>query len=124
MNKIFKNLIRHILTWEARMAIKKYHPKVIVVIGSVGKTSTKDAIFTVLSKYKTVRKSEKSYNSEIGLPLTILGLPNAWKDPFVWAENILKGFLMIIKKQSYPDILILEIGVRKPGDIKKNILPW
>lgn len=124
MNKIFKNLIRHILTWEARVVIKKYHPKVIVVIGSVGKTSTKDAIFTVLSKHKTVRKSEKSYNSEIGLPLTILGLPNAWKDPFVWAENILKGFLMIIKKKNYPDVLILEIGVRKPGDIKKNILPW
>ena len=124
MNKIFKNLIRHILTWEARMVIEKYHPKVIVVIGSVGKTSTKDAIFTVLSKHKTVRKSEKSYNSEIGLPLTILGLPNAWKDPFVWAENILKGFLMVIRKQNYPDVLILEIGVRKPGDIKKNILPW
>lgn len=124
MNKIFKNLIRHILTWEARVVIKKYHPKVIVAIGSVGKTSTKDAIFTVLSKHKTVRKSEKSYNSEIGLPLTILGLPNAWKDPFVWAENILKGFLMIIKKKNYPDVLILEIGVRKPGDIKKNILPW
>ena len=124
MNKIFKNLIRHILTWEARMVIEKYHPKVIVVIGSVGKTSTKDAIFTVLSKHKTVRKSEKSYNSEIGLPLTILGLPNAWKDPFVWAENILKGFMMIIRKQNYPDVLILEIGVRKPGDIKKNILPW
>lgn len=124
MNKIFKNLIRHILTWEARMVIEKYHPKVIVVIGSVGKTSTKDAIFTVLSKHKTVRKSEKSYNSEIGLPLTILGLPNAWKDPFAWAENILKGFLMVIRKQNYPDVLILEIGVRKPGDIKKNILPW
>jgi UDP-N-acetylmuramoyl-tripeptide--D-alanyl-D-alanine ligase len=124
MNKIFKKTIRIILTWEAKMVIKKYNPKVIAVIGSVGKTSTKDAIFNVLSKHKTVRKSEKSYNSEIGLLLTILGLPNAWKDPFFWSENIIRGFSMIIKRQSYPDVLILEIGVRKPGDIKKNILPW
>lgn len=124
MNKIFKKIIKTILTWEAKMVIKKYHPKVITVIGSVGKTSTKDAIFTVLSKHKTVRKSEKSYNSEIGLPLTILGLPNAWRDPFDWLENIIKGFLLIIKKRQYPEVLILEIGVRKPGDIRRNILPW
>lgn len=124
MKKILKNIIISIITWEARLVIKKYHPKIIAITGSVGKTSTKDAVFTVLSKYKRVRKSEKSFNSEIGLPLTVLGLPNAWDDPFVWIENILRGFLLLIKKQSYPEILILEIGVRKPGDIKKNVLPW
>lgn len=124
MIKIFKKIIREILIWESKMVIKKYHPKVIVVTGSVGKTSTKDAIFTVLSKHKIVRKSEKRYNGEMGLLLTILGLHSAQKDPFVWLENIVKGLSLIIKRQYYPDILILEIGVRKPGDIKKNILPW
>lgn len=124
MKKILKNIVRSIITWEARMVIKKYHPKIIAVTGSVGKTSTKDAVFTVLSQHKKVRKSEKSYNGEIGLPLTILGLPNAWSDPFLWLENIGKGLSLLLKTQSYPDILILEIGVRKPGDIKKNILPW
>lgn len=124
MKKIFKNIIRSVITWEARMVVKKYHPKIIAITGSVGKTSTKDAVFTLLSQHKKVRKSEKSYNSEIGLPLTILGLPNAWSDPFLWLENIGKGLFLLFRKQPYPDILILEIRVRKPGDIKKNILPW
>ena len=124
MKKIFKKIIITIITWQSRLILKKYKPKIIAVTGSVGKTSTKDAIFTVLSKFKIVRKSEKSFNSEIGLPLTILGVPNGWDDPFIWFENILKGFRAIIFKVKYPEYLILEVGVGKPGDIKKNILPW
>lgn len=124
MKSILKKIIVPIITWQAKIVVKKYKPKIITITGSVGKTSTKDALFTVLSKFKTVRKSEKSFNSEVGLPLTILGLPNGWSDPFVWLENILKGFLLIIKKQKYPEYLILEVGVGKPGDIKKNVLPW
>lgn len=124
MKKIFKNTIKAIIIWEAKMVIKKYQPKIIAITGSVGKTSTKDAVFTVLSKYKKVRKSEKTYNGEIGLPLTVLGLASAGNDPFLWLENISRGLYLLFTKQTYPEILILEIGVRKPGDIKKNILPW
>lgn len=47
---------------------------VIAVTGSVGKTSTKDLIASVLeSKYK-VHKTQGNFNNEIGLPLTIFGL--------------------------------------------------
>jgi len=122
--KIFKKIIILIITWQAKLVLALYRPKIIAITGSVGKTTTKDAIFTVLSKFKVVRKSEKSFNSEIGLPLTILGLPNGWDDPFIWLENILRGFALIIWKKKYPEYLILEIGVGKPGDIKKNVVPW
>jgi UDP-N-acetylmuramoyl-tripeptide--D-alanyl-D-alanine ligase len=122
--KIFKNIIVKIITWQARLVLKRYHPKIIAITGSVGKTSTKDAIFTVLSKFKSVRKSEKSFNSEVGLPLTILGLPNGWNNPAVWFENILLGFKVLLFKNSYPEYLVLEVGVGKPGDIKKNVAPW
>jgi UDP-N-acetylmuramoyl-tripeptide--D-alanyl-D-alanine ligase len=124
MKKIFKQIIVFIITWQARMVLRRYHPKIIAITGSVGKTSTKDAVFTVLSKFKTVRKSEKSFNSEIGLPLTILGTPNGWNDPLIWFENIMHGFGLILWKQIYPEYLVLEVGVGKPGDIKKNIVPW
>ena len=124
MKNLFKKIIVSILTWQARIVLKKYKPKIIAITGSVGKTSTKDAIFTVLSKFKTVRKSEKSFNSEIGLPLTILGVPNGWSNPAIWIENIIFGFSLIIFKKSYPEYLILEVGVGKPGDIKKNVAPW
>ena len=124
MKDIFKKIIVTIVTWQARLVIKKYKPKIIAITGSVGKTSTKDAIFTILSKFKKVRKSEKSFNSEIGLPLTILGCPNGWSNPVTWLENIIKGFGLILFKNSYPEYLVLEVGVGKPGDIKKNVAPW
>lgn len=124
MKDIFKNTIIKIVTWQAQLVLKRYKPKIIAITGSVGKTSTKDAIFTVISKFKTVRKSEKSFNSEIGLPLTILGCPNGWSNPIIWLENIISGFILILFKKSYPEYLVLEIGVGKPGDIKKNVVPW
>lgn len=124
MKKIFKKIVISIITWQAKLVVKKYNPKIIGITGSVGKTSTKDAIFVVLSKFKTVRKSEKSFNSEIGLPLTILGLQNGWDDPFIWFENIIKGFCLILCKKQYPEYLILEMGVGKPGDMKKNVTTW
>jgi len=124
MKNIFKKVIVKILIWESKLVLKKYKPKIIAITGSVGKTSTKDAVFIVLSKFKKVRKSEKSFNSEIGLPLTILGLSNAWSSPVAWLENIVRGLLLLVGKHDYPEYLILEVGVGKPGDIKKYVAPW
>lgn len=45
---------------------------VVGVTGSVGKTSTKDIISSVLSKKYKVLKTEGNYNNELGLPLTLL----------------------------------------------------
>jgi UDP-N-acetylmuramyl pentapeptide synthase len=70
--KLFKQFVVAVLTWEARMVIKKYHPKIVAITGSIGKTSAKEAIASVLDGVYDTRKSEKSYNSEFGVPLTIL----------------------------------------------------
>lgn len=123
MKKFFKKIIIFIITWQAKLVLARYHPKVIAITGSVGKTTTKDAIFTVLSKFKKVRKSEKSFNSEIGVPLTILGVPNAWSNIYDWIMNIIEGFSLILFKNPYPEYLVLEVGVGKPGDIK-YVAPW
>jgi UDP-N-acetylmuramoyl-tripeptide--D-alanyl-D-alanine ligase len=123
MKNTFKKIIVKILTWESKLILARYHPRIIAITGSVGKTSTKDAIYSVISKFHTVRKSEKSFNSEIGLPLTILGVKNGWNNPFVWAENILRGIFLIVWKNKYPEWLVLEIGAGKPGDIK-SVAPW
>lgn len=104
------------------MVLWKYKPKVVAITGSVGKTSTKDAVYAALASTEHVRKSEKSYNSEIGLPLTILGLPNGWNNPVRWAKNLLKGLWLILWPHKYPKWLVLEVGVGKPGDMKKTAL--
>lgn len=46
--------------------------KVIGITGSVGKTSTKEIIASVLEEKFQVLKTEGNYNNEIGMPLTIL----------------------------------------------------
>ncbi len=123
MKSLFKKIIVAIITFEARMLIARTRPHVIGITGSVGKTSTKDAVYTVLKQKVRVRKSEKSFNSEIGVPLTILGLPNAWNNPFRWIKNIFDGALIAMFPGNYPEWLVLEIGVDRPGDIGR-ITSW
>lgn len=122
--KILKKIIISLLILESRLILAKYRPFIVAVTGSVGKTSTKDAIYTGLkSSSAYVRKSEKSMNSEIGLPLTIIGVPNAWYKLSGWVKNLWDGLCLILFKYSYPDTLILEVGADHPGDIK-NIAKW
>lgn len=123
MKNVVKKIIISILSWEANLVIKKYRPKIITVTGSVGKTSTKDAIFAVLSPSRHIRKSEKSFNSEIGVPLTILGCDNGWNNPFTWFSNIVRGLALIIFKREYPQWLVLEVGADRPGDIA-SLTSW
>jgi UDP-N-acetylmuramoyl-tripeptide--D-alanyl-D-alanine ligase len=118
MKNAIKKIIVSILRFEAYRVIKKYKPKIITVTGSVGKTSTKDAIFDVLSSGWYIRKSEKSFNSEIGVPLTILGCDNGWSNPFTWFLNIMHGLSLIFFRHEYPNWLVLEVGADRPGDIK------
>ncbi len=122
MKNIFKKIIAYILRVESQLVLFKYKPKIITITGSVGKTSTKDAVYAVISKIAHVRKSEKSYNSEIGLPLTILGISNGWNNPLVWLCNIFKGLWLFIGPHEYPKWLVLEVGVGKPGDMRRTAL--
>ena len=105
------------------MVLKKYKPRVVAITGSVGKTSTKDAVYAVLQKRFHVRKSEKSFNSEVGVPLTILGLGNAWGNPLRWLQNIIDGLSLIVTTRNYPEWLVLEVGADRPGDIK-SLASW
>lgn len=121
---IMKKILVGILIWESRLILRKYKPFVVAVTGSVGKTSAKDAIYDVLKdRVGFARKSEKSMNSDIGLPLTIIGVPNAWYDLWNWSHNILDGLKLIVFRADYPNCLILEIGADHPGDIKR-VAKW
>jgi UDP-N-acetylmuramoyl-tripeptide--D-alanyl-D-alanine ligase len=123
MKQTLKKIIVYILTLEAKLALKRYAPKIIAVTGNVGKTSTKDAIYTSLCDSISIRKNQKSFNSEIGVPLTILGLENAWGNPLKWLQNILIGAGVCVWQKKYPDWLVLEIGADHPGDIE-SITKW
>jgi UDP-N-acetylmuramyl pentapeptide synthase len=119
MKTFFKTLVVAALTYEAKLLLRRHQPIIIAITGSVGKTSTKDAIYSVLKRHVSARKSEKSFNSDIGVPLTVLGLPNAWNNPLFWFKNLLDGLMIALFSKSYPSYLILETGVDRPGDMAR-----
>jgi UDP-N-acetylmuramoyl-tripeptide--D-alanyl-D-alanine ligase len=96
LKQIAKRIIVALLTLEAILILKKYRPRIIGVTGNVGKTSTKDAVARALGVGLSLRKSEKSYNSDIGVPLSILNAKSGWGSPRAWLETLLRGFGLIV----------------------------
>lgn len=85
--------------------------KVIAITGSNGKTTTKDMIYSVLSKKYITKKTEGNYNNHIGLPFTILQLKE--KDQVVVLEMGMSGFneIDLLSSIAQPDIgVITNIG--------------
>ena len=123
-----RNLIKKIIIWKlgiiAKMYLRRYKPHIIAITGNVGKTSTKEAIAAVLSRFKSVRSGKGNLNNEFGVPLTIVG---DWADNYYeagnslwfWARVLVVSFLGLLFQRNYPEILVLEYGADKPGDIKR-----
>lgn len=117
IKRIAKSVLVFGLTLLARGVLHRYRPHIVMVTGSVGKTSTKDAVAAVLAKRFLVRKSEKSFNSEFGVPFTILGVENPWSNPLAWVTLARKALALLILPNQYPNMLVLEVGSGKPSDL-------
>ena len=111
-----KQLIVFLLTLEARLVLWRHKPEIVAVTGNVGKTTTKDAVYAALSSFMSARKSEKSYNSELGVPLAILGSASGWNNPLAWIGVFVRGAVAMLQSH-YPKLLVLEVGADRPGDI-------
>ncbi len=113
-----KKIIQFILKILAKTVLTKYRPEIVGITGSLGKTSAKEAIATVLSAKFKVRSNVKNYNNEFGLPLTILGIKSPGRSFVGWLGVIARAIgLIIFTDKNYPQVLILEMGVDKPGDM-------
>ena len=114
-----RKFIQYILKYLAKLILWRYKPLIIGVTGSVGKTSTKEAIYTVLRKKFRVERNVFNLNTEIGMPLTIIRGKNAKRNIFIWFYNFFHTFwLFIFKTKKYPEILVLEMSEDAPGMIK------
>lgn len=116
MKSILRLLVLKILKVLAKKRLSKYQGKIVAVTGSVGKTSTKEAIFKVLNTQFRVRRSQKSMNSEFGLLLTILDIESGYSNAGKWAFYLAKAFFHSLSKDT-SEILLLEYGVDKPKDM-------
>ncbi|MFH1235308.1 MAG: UDP-N-acetylmuramoyl-tripeptide--D-alanyl-D-alanine ligase [Parcubacteria group bacterium] len=116
---MMKKILEWKLAWFARMVLKKYQPSVIGVTGSVGKTSTKEAIYAVLKTSFRTGKNVKNYNNEIGVPLAILGEETGRRNLFAWLSIFWRAVMKLISKDAaYPEMLVIEMGADKEGDIE------
>lgn len=98
--------------------------KVVAITGSVGKTSTKDMIASVIeTKYKTL-KTLGNYNNQIGLPLTILRLQDEEVMVLEMGMNNL-GEIHELSLIAEPDIAVItNVGTAHIGNLgsRDNIL--
>lgn len=113
-----KHIVTKILTNASKRLLARHQPTIVAVTGSVGKTSTRDAIAVVLGSRFHIRTAKKNLNTELGVPLTILGIDkprNAWG----WFRACLRALSGLgAGGESYPSHLVLEFGADRPGDIK------
>lgn len=81
--------------------------RTIGITGSVGKTSTKEMIASVLSRHYRVHKTEGNFNNVIGLPLTVFGIQET--DEIAVLEMGIEDFgeMHCMSEVARPDIVVM-----------------
>ena len=117
MKSFLKGILVSILGSQVRRLRAKHDFKIIGVVGSIGKTSTKLAIAKALSAEKRVRYQEGNYNDILSVSLCMFGqtIPSLY-NPLAWAKIILQNEVQILGDFPF-DFVVLELGTDKPGDI-------
>ena len=110
-----KQLGKKIIWQRAEDYIKKYNPLLIGITGSTGKTITKDAIGVALGKDQRIRIAPHSYNTPIGVALSIIGI-DAGANAHTWFSFLIGSKAKEIAHPE-PEIIVLELGADRPGDI-------
>lgn len=107
-----KRLVQNLITSKAKKFLAVHKPLVIAVTGSVGKTSVRNAIASVLSAKFRVGATIKNYNNEFGVPLTVLDAESPRKSIFGWLK------ILFLSPKMMPEVFVLEYGIDRPGDMK------
>ena len=101
-----------------------YNIPVVAITGSVGKTSTKDMVSSVISKQFNTLKTEGNYNNHIGVPLTIFRLKNEDAMVIEMGMNHL-GEISTLSKIANPTVAVItNVGTAHIGNLgsRENIL--
>ena len=102
-----------------------YDIPVVGITGSVGKTSTKDIIASVMAKKFNVLKTLGNYNSQVGLPLTVLRLKEDNNAMVVEMGMSSLGEISNLTKVAKPTVAVItNVGTAHIGNLgsRENIL--
>ena len=104
---------------------KKINPRVVAITGSSGKTTVKDLLSGVLSSRYKVYKTEANNNNEIGVPKTILEMPESTEILILELAMRGKGEIRYLSKTANPDVAIVtNVGsahIGRLGSLQKLI---
>lgn len=117
MKNFLKNLVVSVLAGQVRRLRAKHQFKVVGVVGSIGKTSTKLAIAQTLGKNLRVRYQNGNYNDIVSVPLIFFGhdLPEL-VNPIAWFKIFADNNKQIAGDYPY-DVVVIELGTDGPGQI-------
>lgn len=90
---------------------------VIGITGSNGKTVVKEWLYQLLKEDYEVIRSPKSYNSQIGVPLSVFQLENA--DRFAERTKTANAVRPASPERHKPILAIFEAGISQPGEMEK-----
>lgn len=91
----------------ARCYRDKFDVKLCGVTGSVGKTSTKDMIYAVLSARFDTLKTEGNFNNEIGLPRTLFRLNEEYGAAVIEMGMSDRGEISALSRTAHPDVAVI-----------------
>jgi len=112
----WRKFLAKVLMSRAGYLLNKFDPLVIGVTGSVGKSSTKEAIYAVLKEKYLVRRNVSNFNNEIGLPISIIGEKKP-SGVLAWLKFIVVSWWKVRQIKDFPTHLIMEMGADQRGDI-------
>lgn len=110
-------IVEPLLAFFARRIVAKYKPQIIGITGSVGKTSTRAAVFAVVSQKYRAYTPPKNLNDKIGLPLAIIGMDTPGRSFWGWIKVFTKAKMLWLLPMKYPEVLVLEYGIDRVGEM-------
>jgi len=118
MKPFFKLILQYYLKYIAKIVLFLHRPTIIAIAGSTNKAFVRNEIRKKLKDLgKNVWANDKSFNTEIGLPLAVLKLPSGYNSYSDWLPIIWRALTSVFKTD-FPDILVLEMGVSRNNDMK------
>ena len=95
----------------AREELQRIGPRVVAVTGSVGKSTTKEMIATVLSSHYKVSKTPANHNNDIGMPMAILAMAEDTQIAVLEMGMNHFGEISYLSGIAHPDVaVIINIG--------------
>lgn len=116
MKRLGFYLLRIYLGFLAWVVIKRCQPIIIGIAGTTNKTFTKQAIEqAMIARNISTSSTVHNFNTDIGIPLTILDLPSGYNSYQRWLTIIPQAIVKAVRR-SLPKVLVLELGISHPGD--------